>query len=140
MDNLLFYLVSEKWCPGHVVHYSCIASTRLVWSGTLFNDQCSEERITVETNSSVSCGRLTTSNIIVPDPGFPNLNAIQSTLTFIAKVNTLGATIRCTVPLAVPVDEILTVFSMCILASYNCLHNNSYNIRHFHFVHRCHPH
>ena len=103
--------VSEKWCPGDKVEYSCTTSTRLVWSGTLFTGQCSDERITISDSRTLECGQMTATNIISPDPNFPQYTIIRSTLTFIARAEMVGATVMCITPLRVTLDTTLNIRS-----------------------------
>ena len=103
--------VTEQWCPGYPTQYSCSATDRLVWSGTVFTGQCLEEQITVVDNTTVVCGQITATNIIAPDPNFPGLTLIRSTLTFIAKVDMAGASLFCITPLMLGVDTTLSIRS-----------------------------
>ena len=107
--------VSESWCPGDKVEYSCTTSTRLVWSGTVFTGQCSEEGITISDNRALECGQMTTTNIIAPDPNFPQYTIIRSTLSFIARAEMMGATVKCITPLRVTLDTTLNIRSTLMI-------------------------
>ena len=107
--------VGEIWCPGDKVEYSCTTSTRLVWSGTVFTGQCSEERIFISDNETLECGQMTATNVIAPDPNFPQYTIIRSTLAFIVRPEMMGATIMCITPLRVTLDTTLNIRSMLII-------------------------
>ena len=111
---------NNQWCPGFPVSYTCNAASRLVWNGTLLTGQCSSGRINIDINDSpnaLTCGQVNVTNIIVPDPNFPQLNNIQSTISFISGLELMGASIVCTKPLSVPIDVTLNLLSTSLFNS-----------------------